>query len=76
MKPPEIIITGKDNGECMVVHYRTAHGTDVFGMGVPNIYSSTDWDLGPTWCYLVFGDKTTLVDTGRRGNVEVLDNLL
>jgi glyoxylase-like metal-dependent hydrolase (beta-lactamase superfamily II) len=76
MKPPEIIVTGQDNGEGMVVHYRTTRGTDVFGMGVPNIYSNTDWDLGPTWCYLVLGPKTALIDTGRRGNVEVLENLL
>ncbi|MBM3154292.1 MAG: MBL fold metallo-hydrolase [Chloroflexi bacterium] len=76
MKTPEITRHGKENGEGMVVHYRTARGTDVFGLGVPNIYSNTDWDLGPTWCYLVLGDRTTLIDTGRRGNVEVLQNLL
>ncbi|MBM3172556.1 MAG: MBL fold metallo-hydrolase [Chloroflexi bacterium] len=76
MKTPKIILSGKENGEGMVVHYWTARDTDVFGLGVPNIYSNTDWDLGPTWCYLVLGDRTTLIDTGRRGNVEVLENLL
>lgn len=76
MNTPKIVLPGKENGEGMVVHYCTARGTDVFGMGVPNIYSNTDWDLGPTWCYLVLGPKTTLIDTGRRGNVEVLENLL
>ena len=76
MNTPKIILPGKDNGEGMVVHHHTTHGTDVFGLGVPNIYSDTDWDLGPTWCYLVPGRKTTLIDTGRRGNVEVIETLL
>jgi glyoxylase-like metal-dependent hydrolase (beta-lactamase superfamily II) len=76
MKTPEVIVRGKDNGEGMVVHYRTTRGTDVFGLGVPNIYGGADWDLGPTWCYLILGQKTTLIDTGRLGNFQVLRTLL
>ncbi len=60
----------------MVVHYETAKGTDIFGLGIPNTYIDTDWDLGPTWCCLIIGQTTTLIDTGRLGNVEVFGSLL
>ncbi len=76
MKTPDVIVKGKDNGEGMVIHYKTAKGTDVFGLAIPNIYADADWDLGPTWCYLIFGQKTTLIDTGRLGNFEVFASLL
>ncbi len=76
MKTPEIIVRGKDNGEGVVVHYQTAKGTDVFGLGITNIHLDSDWDLGPTWCYLVVGGKTSLIDTGRFGNYAVLESLL
>ena len=76
MKTPDIILSGKDNGEGMVIHYRTARETDIFGLAIPTIYSGTDWDLGPTWCYLIFGGKTTLIDVGRFGNFGVFGNLL
>ena len=76
MKTPDVIVRGKDNGEGMVIHYETTRGTDIFGLAMPNIYANTDWDLGPTWCYLVIGQKITLVDTGRFGNFEVFRTLL
>ncbi|MBM4446370.1 MAG: MBL fold metallo-hydrolase [Chloroflexi bacterium] len=76
MKTPDLIVKGKDNGEGMVIHYKTTKGTDVFGLAIPNIYTHADWDLGPTWCYLVVGQKTTLIDTGRLGNFEVFGILL
>src|SRR4030042_6532776 len=76
MKTPDVIAWGKDNGEGMVIRYKTTKGTDVFGLGMPNIYTSTDWDLGPTWCYLILGKKTTLIDTGRVGNLEFFETLL
>jgi glyoxylase-like metal-dependent hydrolase (beta-lactamase superfamily II) len=76
MKTPDVIIGGKDNGEGMVIHYQTSQGTDIFGLAVPNIYTHADWDLGPTWCYLIAGRKTTLIDTGRLGNFQVFAYLL
>jgi glyoxylase-like metal-dependent hydrolase (beta-lactamase superfamily II) len=76
MRTPDVITSGKDNGEGMVIHYETDRGTDIFGLAVPNIYAHADWDLGPTWCYLIAGQKTTLIDTGRLGNFEVFDLLL
>ena len=76
MKQPDVIVNGTEDGEGMIVHYRTAEGTDIFGLGIPNIHSNLDWDLGPTWCYLICGQKTVLIDTGRFGNFDVLKNLL
>jgi len=60
----------------MVIHYKTTKGTDVFGLAIPNIYAGADWDLGPTWCYLILGKKTTLIDTGKWGNIELFESLL
>lgn len=76
MKIPDVIVRGKDNGEGMITHYQTTKGTDIFGLAIPNIYVNTDWDLGPTWCYLVLGQKTSLIDAGRFGNFEVFRTLL
>lgn len=76
MKTPDVVVQGKDNGEGMSIHYQTMKGTHIFGLGIPNIYASADWDLGPTWCYLIFGQKTILVDTGRFGNFEASKTLL
>lgn len=76
MKTPEIIVPGKDNGEGMVIRYRTSRGTDVYGLAIPNIFIDADWDLGPTWCYLIMKGRTTLIDTGRFGNFEVFQKLL
>jgi glyoxylase-like metal-dependent hydrolase (beta-lactamase superfamily II) len=76
MKTPDIIVPGRDNGDGMVVHYRTAAGTEIFGLGMPNIYAGIDWDLGPTWCYLVLGRRKTLIDTGGYGKVAYLTELL
>ena len=60
----------------MVIYYQTAKGTDIFGLAIPNIRANSDWDLGPTWCYLVLGQKSTLIDTGRFGNLDVFRTLL
>jgi glyoxylase-like metal-dependent hydrolase (beta-lactamase superfamily II) len=76
MRTPNVIVQGKDNGEGMIIHYETGKGTDIFGLAMPNIYAGTDWDLGPTWCYLIVGRRVTLIDTGRFGNLEVFGTLL
>jgi glyoxylase-like metal-dependent hydrolase (beta-lactamase superfamily II) len=76
MKMPEIIVSGKSNGEGIVLRYPTVKGTDIFGLGIPNMYLDSDWDLGPTWCYLIAGRETSLIDTGRFGNYAVLESML
>jgi glyoxylase-like metal-dependent hydrolase (beta-lactamase superfamily II) len=76
MKKPDVIVKGKNNGEGMVIRHKTTKGTDIFGFAIPNVYADADWDLGPTWCYLVLGKKTTLIDTGNWGNFEIFESLL
>jgi glyoxylase-like metal-dependent hydrolase (beta-lactamase superfamily II) len=69
---PEIIAQGDPGGEKMVIRYRTSAGTTVYGLGMPNW---RQFDLGPTWCYLVRGKETTLIDTGRPGGIDDLESL-
>jgi hydroxyacylglutathione hydrolase len=76
MNVPDVVLAGKDNGEGMILRYQTAQGSRIFGLGIPNIYSGEDWDLGPTWCYLIDNRKTTLIDTGRFGNYHALESML
>ncbi|MBM3131776.1 MAG: MBL fold metallo-hydrolase [Chloroflexi bacterium] len=76
MIEPEIITHGRNNGEGVIVRYRTAKGTEVYGLPLPNIHGNQSWDLGPTWCYLVLGPKTILIDAGRMGNMDVLERYL
>ena len=76
MTEPELLNTGKENGEGMIIRYQTRKGTDIFGLGIPNVYSGTDWDSALTWCYLILNECTTLIDTGRHGNAEFLETLV
>jgi glyoxylase-like metal-dependent hydrolase (beta-lactamase superfamily II) len=76
VKSPDVIVQGKDDGEGMVIQYKTARGTRVLGLAVPNIRVNVNWNLGPTWCYLILGEKITLIDTGREGNLEVFNTLM
>ena len=76
MKLPDVIVEGKENGEGMIIHFKTGKGTEIYGLGLPNVYSDSDWSLGPTWCYLIMGEKKTLIDTGRFGNYDMFKSLL
>lgn len=60
----------------MVVRYETSRGKEVIGLAVPNSYAGEDWDLGPTWCYLIKGSITTLIDAGRLGTLDALRDML
>ncbi len=73
----KIISEGKDNGDGVIMSGRTRRGTDIYCLGVPLFYSmGGDWDLGPTWCYVIAGKKVTLVDTGQFGKFDVLKAML
>ena len=73
----DVIVEGKPNGDGYILRYRTKSGTDIFCLGVPLYYSQGgDWDLGPTWCYVVPGDGITLIDTGQFGKFDVLESML
>lgn len=62
----EVIKEGDANGNGKLLGMRLPSGIEIFGLPTENAYGG-DWDLGPTWNYLVMLDKPFLVDTGRLG---------
>jgi glyoxylase-like metal-dependent hydrolase (beta-lactamase superfamily II) len=61
-----IIKYGDKSGNGMVVRFRLPSGLEIFGLATENFYTG-DWDLGPTWNYVVMADTPFLVDAGRYG---------
>ncbi len=77
MQKFEILKQGKTGGEGVIMKYRTRRGTDIYCLGAPLFYESGgDWSLGPSWCYVVTGEKTTLIDTGQFDKFDMLTDLL
>jgi len=73
----EILKQDKSNGDGVIMKYRTGRGTDIYCLGVPLFYDSGgDWNLGPSWCYVVTGEKLTLIDTGQFNKFELLIDML
>ncbi|MBI5444404.1 MAG: MBL fold metallo-hydrolase [Deltaproteobacteria bacterium] len=62
----QVLVEGDRDGNNMAFRLRLPSGRQIYGFGTENIYG-TDWDLGPTWNYLVEGGERFLVDTGRFG---------
>ena len=67
---PEILKSGDDSGNRMVVKYTSPDGVVVHGIGVPQAWETP---LGPTWSYVIEGEHLTLVDTGCNGTVQHLE---
>ena len=61
-----VIQPGDSSGNDMIVRITLSSGRHIYGFATANLYGG-DWDIGPTWNYLVTGDRPFLVDTGRRG---------
>lgn len=64
--PPEILRQEDENGNGMIAKFRLSSGREIFACATKNVYGGA-WDVGPTWNYLITGDKPFLVDSGRRG---------
>ena len=62
----EVLRQGEATGNGMIVRFRFPSGLTVYGLPTPNDYGG-EWDLGPTWNYLVLADRPFLVDAGRWG---------
>lgn len=62
----EVVREGDESGNHMTVRFRLPSGLEIWALPTENFYGG-EWDLGPTWNYLVFDDKPFLVDTGRYG---------
>ncbi len=60
----EIIKKGDESGNDMIFKIKTPDGLEIFGLATKNYYGG-EWDLGPTWNYLVLAEEPFLVDTGR-----------
>jgi glyoxylase-like metal-dependent hydrolase (beta-lactamase superfamily II) len=59
----------------MIVRMKLPSGLEILGLPTKNFYGG-DWDLGPTWNYLVLADRPFLVDTGRTGQGNTLLEML
>ncbi|MFH0729771.1 MAG: MBL fold metallo-hydrolase [Pseudomonadota bacterium] len=66
MKHGDIIEYGDKSGNGMVVRFRLPSGLEILGLPTENFYTG-DWNLGPTWNYVVMADTPFLVDAGRYG---------
>lgn len=62
----EVIRQGDSNGNGMLIRIKLPSGREIFGCPTENSYGG-EWDLGPTWNYVVMNDKPFLVDTGKSG---------
>lgn len=62
----EIIQPGSGNGNNTIVRLNLPSGRTIFGLATENNYGG-EWDLGPTWNYIVGPEKPFLVDTGKSG---------
>jgi glyoxylase-like metal-dependent hydrolase (beta-lactamase superfamily II) len=62
----EMIQTGEENGSNTIFRLILPSGREVVGLATENKYGG-EWDLGPTWNYVVGPERPFLVDTGKSG---------
>lgn len=62
----DVVQQGDSSGNNMVIRTKLSSGRQIYGFATENLYGG-DWDVGPTWNYLVTGKRPFLVDSGRRG---------
>jgi glyoxylase-like metal-dependent hydrolase (beta-lactamase superfamily II) len=71
----EVLRQGDESGNGMIIRVGLASGRVIFGLATPNAYAG-EWDLGPTWNYLVSGKRPFLLDAGRRGMGEKILHMI
>jgi hypothetical protein len=57
----EIIHQGDLNGNQWIIEIKLPSGRSIFGLATENVYGG-DWDLGPTWNYVVQTENPFLID--------------
>jgi glyoxylase-like metal-dependent hydrolase (beta-lactamase superfamily II) len=62
----EIIHQGDLNGNQWIIRIKLPSGRSILGLATENVYGG-DWDLGPTWNYVVQSENPFLIDAGRYG---------
>lgn len=73
--PMKIVRRGDASGNDMILRMDAPSGRRVYGLPTKNFYGG-DWDLGPTWNWLVLGDRPFLLDAGRYGQSETLVDMM
>ena len=71
----EVIQQGDSSGNGMIIRMKLDSGHVILGFPTENDYGG-DWDLGPTWNYVVLDEKPFLVDTGRFGMGRMLLDMM
>jgi glyoxylase-like metal-dependent hydrolase (beta-lactamase superfamily II) len=61
-----LIQSGEENGSNTLFRLNLPSGREVIGLATENKYGG-EWDLGPTWNYVIGPEKPFLVDTGKSG---------
>jgi glyoxylase-like metal-dependent hydrolase (beta-lactamase superfamily II) len=62
----KIIHPGEENGSNTIFRLPLPSGREIIGLATENKYGG-EWDLGPTWNYIVGPEEPFLVDTGKSG---------
>ncbi|MFH0789297.1 MAG: hypothetical protein V2B13_17000, partial [Pseudomonadota bacterium] len=62
----EVVLPGEGNGNNHIFRLKLPSGREIIGLATENKYGG-DWDLGPTWNYIVGPERPFLVDTGKSG---------
>jgi len=62
----EVIQNGSGNGNNTIARLNLPSGRTITALATENNYGG-EWDLGPTWNYIVGPDNPFLVDTGKSG---------
>lgn len=62
----EMIHPGTGNGNNNIFRLNLPSGRKIIGLATENNYGG-EWDLGPTWNYIVGPENPFLVDTGKSG---------
>lgn len=71
----EILSKGDESGNRMPIRFRLPSGLEILGLPTENFYGG-EWDLGPTWNYMVLTLSPFLVDTGKHGMGKSLLNMM
>ena len=71
----EVLEKGDESGNNMPIRLRLPSGLKILGLPTENSYGG-EWDLGPTWNYVILADHPFLVDTGRTGMTGKLLNMM
>lgn len=61
-----VVQPGSGNGNNTIVQLNLPSGRTIIGLATENNYGG-EWDLGPTWNYIVGPERPFLVDTGKSG---------